>query len=181
MPGGDDEINRNELMTPVEILSLTTLGIIELLRRQQVCFYSGPAVPPRASDITSFVECLPYLGKSTALIFCAPHLRKVDVLAMIHDAAFVDNSIKLELAECVGIDHGFEMVWRDELLFHFDQPNTLIISPDRLWGHFCVLQLWGRPMKLFLLHLGVTGEEAEKTFLEPHRIRATVVISNPAQ
>lgn len=181
----EDDHDDNELkclMTPVEVLSLATLGIIELLRCQSVCFYPGPAVPPHPDDITDFLGCLPYVGKCTALIFCAPHLKKSDMRNYIQKVAIGETSLNPDLDECVGIEPGFELIWRDELLFLPARVADTSSQPsDQFWAHFCILKISGRGMKLLLLHLGMTGDQAQKFFLEPHGIQPICTVANPGQ
>jgi len=194
MNGDDDhDVDPKEVMTPVELLESVTLGCIETLRRKRVCLYPGPHLPVQPNDFTNFGQCVPYLGDCNALIFCAPFDSKADARARIqHYAGGGDPALVLDRDECVGLDHEYDWIWRDDLLFPNKSDHLLVARPapdaepqatrppdDRFWGHYVILKITGRHDKLYLLHLGLRGDHAWPYFLAPHGIGIARMIANP--
>jgi len=188
---GDDDLRPKDFNTPVEILTATTLGCIEVLRRKRVCLYPGPHDPLRAGDIIDFGQCLPYLGDCDALIFCAPHREKQTAVNTLQH--YLDGGapgVAFDTDQCVGIYT--ELIWDDDLLFPRKGDNLLVVQPQpnaqpqpmrppdkRFWAHSVILKIEGRAEKLHLLQLGLRGEHAWPYFLEPHGIQVARVIAHP--
>jgi hypothetical protein len=173
----EDAIDWKELMTPVELRALISLGIVELLRRSSVAFHPGPCVRMRPNDIASFSECLGLLGNCTALIVCVPSRQKADIQDEVR--RFVaDPRNGVNIFACVGVED--DIITRDDLLFVAPGPADNGCQPtSQSWAHFSVLGFFSRGLKLVLLHVGMSGQQAQKWFLEPHGIKPSVTIFNP--
>lgn len=188
---GDDEVVPKELNTPVEILTATTLGFIETLRRKRVCLFPGPHHPVRGGDITDFGQCLPCLDGCNALIFCAPHHGKEAAIATLqHYLAGAGPGVAFDSDQCVGIHSN--LIWDENLLFPRKGEKLLVVQPqpdagpqaarppdENFWAHYAILRIVGHAEKFHLLQLGLRGEHAWSYFLEPHGIGVARVIENP--
>ena len=189
----DDDVDLRDVEPDPKMLESATLGCIETLRRKRVCLYPGPHVPVQPNDFTDFGQCVPYLGDCNALIFCAPFDNKADARTRIqHYVGGGDPALVFDRDECVGLDHDYDWIWRDELLFP-NKSDCLLVArtapnaepqptrpPDhRFWAHYVVLRIIGRDDKLHLLYLGLRGDHAWPYFLAPHGIRVARMITNP--
>ena len=161
-----------EVSAQVEIKALIALGVIEMVRRQVVCFHPGPGLDIRSDRIRGFLECVPFLGRSTALVFCAPSRRKTDVRDEIRRVVTDNSETGVNIFESVGIDD--DLVWDDSLLFVPSADGSRV--PGNPWTHYVILKFRNRPLKLHVLHLGMNGDEAQRFFLQPHGIRASCII-----
>ena len=189
---GDDELDPHELDTPVEILTATTLGWVEVLRRKRICLYPGPRLPVRPGDIVTFAQCLPHLGDADALIFCAPHFSKQEARNVLEDILAGGGGgpgVTFNLDECVGTSS--DLIWDEGLLFPRKSENLLLQPqpngepqptrpPDEaFWAHYFILSIIGHVEKLHVLHLGLAGEHAWPYFLQPNGLVAKRVIARP--
>lgn len=187
---GDDEHDPGGLNTPPEILTATTLGWIEVLRRKRVCFYPGPRLRVRAGDIVTFAQCMPFLADCNALIFCAPHFTKEEARNVLgHLLGHGGPEVTFNLDECVGTSS--DLIWDESLLFPHKGHNLLVqpqpdgepkaIKPpdEAFWAHYFILSIVERAEKLHLLQLGLTGEHAVLYFLQPNGIMVERMIAKP--